>query len=70
MHDFLARFMGANLADTVIQYGLNLLLALVILLVGIWLAARLANFTQRALQRANVDDDPQRLPAQDASTAS
>lgn len=55
MHDFLARFMSAKLADTVIQMGLNVLLALAILLIGVWLAARLSNLTQRSLQRANVD---------------
>jgi small conductance mechanosensitive channel len=55
MHDFLSRLLGANVADSVTQGGLNLLLALVILLVGIWLAARLANFFQRAMQRASVD---------------
>lgn len=37
------------------QIALNLLAALLILLVGIWLAARVANFAQRALQRAKVD---------------
>lgn len=55
MHDFLSRLLGAKVADSVTQGGLNLLLALVILLVGIWLAARLANFFQRAMQRASVD---------------
>jgi small conductance mechanosensitive channel len=37
------------------QIALNLFAALLILLIGIWLAARLANFAQRALQRAKVD---------------
>ncbi|KRF01911.1 mechanosensitive ion channel protein MscS [Frateuria sp. Soil773] len=37
------------------QIALNLLAALLILLVGVWLAARLANIAQRALQRARVD---------------
>lgn len=55
MHDFLAHLLGAKMAETAITVGLNMLLALLILLVGIWLAARLANFTQRALQRASVD---------------
>jgi len=36
--------------------GLRLLGALLILLIGAWLAARLANFIQRALNRAKVDD--------------
>lgn len=55
MHDFLENLFGAKAADNITQVGLNLLLALLILLVGIWLSARLANFVQRALQRASVD---------------
>ncbi|MEO6799614.1 MAG: mechanosensitive ion channel domain-containing protein [Rhodanobacter sp.] len=55
MHDFLATLFGAKVADTIIQVGLNVLLAVLVLLVGIWLAARLANIVQRALQRASVD---------------
>ena len=55
MHDFLAQFLGAKMAETAIQTGLNLILALVILVVGIWIAARLANFSQRALERASID---------------
>lgn len=55
MHDFLDNLLGATLSDGVIRAGLNLLMALLILLVGIWLAARLANFSQRALRRAAVD---------------
>lgn len=55
MHDFLDKLLGAKLSETVLHAGLNLLLALLILLCGIWLAARLANFTQRAMQRAQVD---------------
>jgi small conductance mechanosensitive channel len=55
MHDFLAKFLGTDMAATVIHVGLNLLLALLILVIGIWLAARLANFSQRSLSRASVD---------------
>lgn len=55
MHDFLERLLGHDLAEAVITNGLHLLEALLILLLGIWLAARMANFTQRALQRARVD---------------
>jgi small conductance mechanosensitive channel len=55
MHDFLERLFGHDLAETIITNGLHLVEALLILLLGIWLAARLANFTQRALQRAQVD---------------
>ena len=55
MHDFLSNLLGVKLSDSVTHAGLKLLLALLILLVGIWLAARLANFTRRAMQRAAVD---------------
>ncbi|MFA6229976.1 MAG: mechanosensitive ion channel domain-containing protein [Rhodanobacter sp.] len=55
MHDFLAHLLGAKIAEKAITVGLNVLLALLILLVGIWLAARLANLLQRAMERASVD---------------
>lgn len=55
MHEFLAKFLGPDMARTAIHIGLNLFLALVILVVGIWIAARLANFSQRALERASID---------------
>ncbi|MEO9079490.1 MAG: mechanosensitive ion channel domain-containing protein [Rhodanobacter sp.] len=55
MYDFLARFFTPDVANNIINVGLNLLLALLILLIGIWLSARLANVVQRALQRASVD---------------
>jgi small conductance mechanosensitive channel len=55
MHDFLKNLFGTKTADTIIQVGLNVLLALLVLLVGIWLIARLTNLLQRALQRASVD---------------
>ncbi|MGY3039826.1 small conductance mechanosensitive channel [Rhodanobacter sp. TND4EL1] len=56
MQDFLDKLLGTALSASVIHAGLNLLFALLILLVGIWVAARLANFSRRALQRASVDD--------------
>ena len=55
MHEFLANLFGNKAADSITQTGLNLLMALLVLLVGIWLSARLANLVQRALQRASVD---------------
>lgn len=55
MHDFLANLLGAKIAETTINVGLNVLFALLILLVGIWLAARLANLLQRAMERASID---------------
>lgn len=56
MHDFLDKLLGTALSASVIHAGLNLLFALLILLVGSWVAARMANFSRRALQRASVDD--------------
>lgn len=56
MHELLARFAAVNLSAIVVNVGLRLLGALLILLLGAWLAARLANVMQRALQRAKVDD--------------
>ncbi|MEO8809623.1 MAG: mechanosensitive ion channel domain-containing protein [Rhodanobacter sp.] len=55
MHHLLANWFGADVATQIIQVGLKLLVALLILLVGIWLSARLANLVQRSLQRASVD---------------
>lgn len=55
MHKIFDTLMGATFDQALLHLGLNLLLALLILLGGIWLAARLANFSQRAMQRAQVD---------------
>jgi small conductance mechanosensitive channel len=52
MHDLLAH---SRLSDETIATLINLGIALLILLVGIWLAARIANIAQRAMQRANID---------------
>ena len=52
MHDFLAR---SHLSDATIATLINIGIAVVILLIGIWLAARVANIAQRAMQRGNVD---------------
>ncbi|EIL97680.1 mechanosensitive ion channel protein MscS [Rhodanobacter thiooxydans] len=41
--------------DQAMQLGLRLLGALVVLLVGMWVASRLANFARAALGRANLD---------------
>ncbi len=56
MHELLARLSAIDLSAAAVNIGLRLLAALLILLLGAWFAARLANFTQRALQRAKVDD--------------
>ena len=50
------RLASAELSAVAVDFGLRLLGAVLILLLGAWLAARLANFTQRALRRAKVDD--------------
>jgi small conductance mechanosensitive channel len=55
MHDFLKSLLGLKLSESVLHYGLNLLWALLILMIGIWIAARLANFSQRAMHRAKLD---------------
>lgn len=41
--------------DQAVQLGLHLVGALLVLLVGMWIARRLANFAQRALGRARFD---------------
>ena len=41
--------------DQAVQVGLHLIGALLVLLVGMWVAHRLANFAQAALGRANFD---------------
>ena len=56
MHELLSRLASVDISAIVADVGPRLLGALLILLLGAWLAARLANFTQRALRRAKVDD--------------
>lgn len=48
-HDFSLYF------DMAVQMGLHLVEALLVLLVGIWVARRLANVAQRALGRSSLD---------------
>lgn len=52
MHDLLAEL---HLSESSLRFLLNLLVALLILVIGFWAAARVANVVQRALQRASVD---------------
>jgi len=52
MHELLARL---PLSERSITMLINLSLALLMLLVGLWLAARVANIGRRAMQRANLD---------------
>ena len=42
-------------ADQAVQMGLHLVEALLVLLVGLWVARRLANVVERGLGRANLD---------------
>ncbi|HKR77302.1 MAG TPA: mechanosensitive ion channel domain-containing protein [Rhodanobacter sp.] len=56
MHELLTRLASVDFSAIVANVGPRLLGALLILLIGAWLAARLANLTQRALHRAKVDD--------------
>ncbi|WP_426662224.1 mechanosensitive ion channel family protein [Rhodanobacter aciditrophus] len=56
MHQLLARLSAIDLSAAAMDIGQRLLAALLILLIGAWAAARLANFTRRALHRAKVDD--------------
>ncbi|MDR3447220.1 MULTISPECIES: mechanosensitive ion channel domain-containing protein [unclassified Dyella] len=53
MHQLLARL---PLSERTITMLINLSLALLMLLIGLWLAARLANIARRAMQRANLDE--------------
>ncbi|MCX7512782.1 mechanosensitive ion channel family protein [Frateuria hangzhouensis] len=52
MPDLLARI---HFSENATRLGINILVALLILLIGTWLAARVANLVQRAMQRASVD---------------
>ncbi|GAP66749.1 small-conductance mechanosensitive channel [Mizugakiibacter sediminis] len=55
MEAFLQRIGFPNLPHEALHYGLRGAAALLILLVGVWLAARFANLLRRALERARVD---------------
>jgi len=52
MPDLLARI---HFSESATRLGINILIALLILLVGVWLSARVANLLQRAMHRASVD---------------
>lgn len=53
MPDLLARI---HFSENATQLGINILIALLILLIGSWLSARVANLVQRAMHRASVDE--------------
>lgn len=45
-----------ELGHTAVHYGIRVGIALLILLIGFWLAARVANFGRRAMQRGGIDE--------------
>ena len=45
----------ALLRETAVAYGLNIVSALLILVIGLWLARRLTNLITKALERAHLD---------------
>ncbi|WP_267224721.1 mechanosensitive ion channel family protein [Dyella silvae] len=53
MQELLSRL---HLSQGVITSLVNIGIAIAILLIGLWLAARVANFARRAMRRANVDE--------------
>jgi small conductance mechanosensitive channel len=55
MFDHLLQLSLDDLSALLKQHGPKWLGALIVLLVGVWLSARLANLMQRAMQRAQVD---------------
>ena len=55
MRDLLRRLDLPNLPVQALHDALRLLIALLLFLVGLWLAARVANIARRALQRARVE---------------
>jgi len=55
MHDLFTQLLGAKFVENAIHIGLKLLLALIVLLAGLWLVRRLTNFSERAMTRASVD---------------
>lgn len=56
MHDLLQRLDLPNLPHDAIHIGSRMLIAIIILLIGFWLAARVANLFRRALVRGHLDD--------------
>lgn len=56
MQEFFNRFgLPSDLADSIKAYGIKILIALVVLVIGIWIAGRLANMGRRAMKHAKVD---------------
>ncbi|WP_413624288.1 mechanosensitive ion channel family protein [Luteibacter sp. Lutesp34] len=56
MIDFLDRFgIDHAMRALILTYAIRIGLAILLLVIGFWIAARLANFGRRALERARVD---------------
>lgn len=56
MNDFFDRLgIDAATRTSIVTYSIRIGLAVLLLLIGFWIAARLANFGRRALERARVD---------------
>ncbi|KGI76938.1 mechanosensitive ion channel family protein [Oleiagrimonas soli] len=56
MQDFFNRFgLPDHLAADIKTYGFKLVVALLVLVIGIWIAGRLANMGRRAMNHAKVD---------------
>lgn len=55
MHDLLQSLDLPNLSEQAIHFGLRLTAALILLLIGLWLIARIANLFRRALERGHLD---------------
>jgi small conductance mechanosensitive channel len=56
MNDFLDRIgVDAAMRALILTYSIRIGLAVLLLVIGFWLAARLANIGRRALERAHVD---------------
>ena len=56
MHEFWKNLDWAKLTQETASYGIRLGAALLILVIGFWIAARVANLGRRALLRGGVDD--------------
>ena len=55
MQDLLRYFDLTNLSHDSIRFGLKLLLGLLLFVIGLWLAGRIANLIRRMLDRAHVE---------------
>jgi small conductance mechanosensitive channel len=56
MQEFFNRWGMPHMAAELKAYGVKVLVALLVLIFGLWVAARVANLGRQAMQRARVDD--------------